>query len=75
MEADATGADAGAAGADAAGAAGADAAGADAAGAGAASSPSFFLSFLGTALCGLLPFAGIAIMSFSPRILATLVVG
>ena len=43
--------------------------------AGAASSPSFFLSFLGIALLGLLPFAGIAIIPFSPKILATLVVG
>ena len=34
-----------------------------------------FLSFLGTALFGLFPAAGIGIKSFSPKILATLVVG
>ena len=41
----------------------------------AAASPSFFLSFLGTAFRGLFLFAGIGINSFSPKILATLVVG
>jgi len=35
----------------------------------------FFFLFLGIALFGLLPFAGIAIIPFSPKILATLVVG
>ena len=36
---------------------------------------SFFLSFFGIAFCGLFPLAGIGINSFSPKILATLVVG
>ena len=39
------------------------------------SDPSFFLSFFGTAFWGLFPLAGIGINSFSPKILATLVVG
>ena len=39
------------------------------------SSSFLFLSFFGTALFGLFPFAGIGISSFSPKILATLVVG
>ncbi len=40
-----------------------------------AASASLFLSFFGTAFLGLFPFAGIGINSFSPKILATLVVG
>ena len=36
---------------------------------------SFFLSFFGIAFLGLLPAAGIGIKLFSPKILATLVVG
>ena len=35
----------------------------------------FFLSFLGTAFKGLFPFAGIEMISASPKILATLIVG
>ncbi len=54
---------------------GASALGASALGASALGASAFFLSFLGIALLGLLPFSGIAINLFSPKILATLVVG